>query len=78
MEGKIKQESISVNPIEIARIINAVYDGVERSVVGKIIKDNELGKPEIQNLAYQTFMYCLTSYLPKNVSANMEFTTNEK
>lgn len=78
MKGKLNDRGTKVNSSEIARIINEIYHGVESSVTGKIIKDNELGKPETQLIAFNTYLYCLSSYLPKNISADMDFNYEEE
>lgn len=64
----------------IAKIINEVYEGVERSVVGSIYsKDPEGniiidsgGYPRLNSIPYQTYLSVLNSVFPKNINADME------
>ena len=61
---------------EIAIILNELYEGVERSKCGKIISTNEIGKPEIQTVAYNTFLYLVSNIFPKQL--DMKIPKDEK
>ena len=57
---------------QIAALINEIFDGVERSKCGDIVKIGDNGKPELQSLAYNTYMTVLNNMLPKNVGMSMK------
>jgi len=56
---------------QISQMINEVWDGVERSKVGKItIQEGE--KEAFSTLAYQTFLSVLSSVTPKNMQGSIK------
>ena len=75
---------MEIKSFYIAKIINEVYEGVERSVVGSIynkdsdgniIRDSE-GYPRLNNIPYQTYLSVLNSVFPKNMIAYMNVIGN--
>ena len=66
---------------ELQNFINTVYEAVNKSDVGSVyerdaennIKLNSEGYPNLNNLAYNTFLYLLNSLAPKNFSGNWNF-----
>ena len=67
---------------QITSMINEIYDGVERSTVGKIIEDVEISEkfPEgkkINSLSYNVFMSLVNSLSPKTVDCNANMNIEE-
>ena len=68
---------------QISTIINEIYDGVERSRVGKIISDCEVsdkfpdGK-KINHIPLQTYLEFLRNSLPKNIVQDLNINEEEK
>lgn len=63
---------------EIALILNEIYDGVERSKLGKIYMDekDDKGYPKMNTLSYQSYISVLNSVFPKNIG--FKFTEETK
>ena len=66
-----------LNASQISTIINEVYDGVERSKVGKIMEECEVSErypdgKKLNNIPFQTYLSILTSLVPKDMTAEMK------
>jgi len=71
------------NASQIATIINEIYDGVERSKVGKIAEKvtQQQGYPDgnkLNTLAMNTFMNVLSSLMPKEFNSKFEHLTEDE
>ena len=52
---------------EITAIINTVWDGVCQSKTGPIVKEDESGLPQIQVVAYNTFLGIVQKVMPMDM-----------
>ena len=58
---------------QITTLINTIYEGVNRSSVGPIylhdedgkLKLDNMGNPALNSIAYQTYLYLISSMAPK-------------
>lgn len=65
---------------EISKIINEIYEGVERSIVGDICVKDENGQNKkgpdggllINHLSFNVFLAALSCLLPKNISGDFD------
>lgn len=66
-----------LNSSQLARHIDEIYDGVEKSKLGKIVETIAPtqqfpdGK-KVNTLPFQTFLTAVSSLLPKEVSGDMK------
>ena len=59
---------------EITAIINTVWDGVCQSKTGPIVKEDESGVPQIQTIAYNTFLSIVSKVMPMDMQATATMT----
>lgn len=57
---------------QIASSINEIHDGVERSRVGKIITIGENNKPQLNIIAFQTYLLLLNSLIGTKITTKLE------
>lgn len=73
-----------MNSVQIAQLINDVYEGVERSKLGSMwekneddsLKLNKDGFPMLRNLPYNTYIALINSLAPKTMTADMKIKDN--
>jgi hypothetical protein len=72
-----------LNSSQIAKVLNEIYDGVERSKLGGIVVDNFSTDPQgnvgkiLNQLPYQTFLILVQNIIPKRFDSITEFKMEE-